>query len=142
MAENQFAAGGVVVRKKEGEAEVLLIKDSYGHWTWPKGHIEKGETPEEAAVREISEEVGLVKLEIIEELGLQKYYFTLHGKRIFKTVHVFLAEADPDEEVKVQLEEISRAEWFKTEEALGKIEYEGSRSLLEKGIKIFKEGKL
>ncbi|MEA3489994.1 MAG: NUDIX domain-containing protein [Candidatus Omnitrophota bacterium] len=139
MVEKQFAAGGIVM-KKEGESlKVLLIRDSYGHWIWPKGHIENRETPGQTAVREISEETGLKDLEIIEELGRQRYYFTLEGKKIFKTVHVFLVKAVPGEEFEVQTSEIDRAEWFSPEEALEAIEYEGSRVILEKGIRIFRK---
>lgn len=139
MVENQFAAGGVVVRKKEGKVEVLLIKDSYGHWIWPKGHIEEGETPQEAALREVREETGLNSLKIMQEIGRQEYYFTLCGKKIFKTVHIFLTEADPGEEVRIQTEEILDGKWLDVEEALSTIEYDGSKKILEKGIRIFKE---
>ncbi|NQT33415.1 MAG: NUDIX hydrolase [Candidatus Omnitrophica bacterium] len=139
MTELQFASGGVVIKKEKDGIKVLLIKDSYGHWTWPKGHIEEGESPREAAVREISEETGLKTLRIIEELGQQKYHFTLEGTKIFKTVHVFLAEAQGAEEIKVQTEEIECARWFPPAEALETIEYEGSRELLAKGIEEFRE---
>ena len=137
--EKQFAAGGVVVKKEDDGFSVLLIKDSYGHWIWAKGHIEEGETPQEAAVREVAEETGLKSLSVLEELGRQEYYFTLKGKKIFKTVHVFLIEAAPGEELDIQTSEIQAAEWFTPEEALGKIEYEGSSILLGKGIRIFRK---
>jgi len=137
MAERQFAAGGVVIKRENDELKVLLIKDSYGHWTWAKGHIEEGESPEEAAVREISEETGLSKVKIIGLLGKQEYYFTFNDKKIFKTVHVFLLNADVEEKIVVQTEEIQEAVWCSPEDALNTIEYEGSRALLEKGIKEF-----
>ena len=137
----QFAAGGVVIKRGEKGAEVLLIKDSYGHWIWPKGHIEKGETPEDAAIREISEETGLKKLEVLKEIGKQKYWFTLKGERIFKTVYVFLLEASAGEKLKIQVSEIQDGQWFTPEEALKKIEYEGSRAILDKCIKAFAKKK-
>jgi len=139
LAERQFAAGGVVIKKEEEKIHVLLVKDSYGHWTWPKGHIEKGETAEKAAMREISEETGLEETCIVEKLGEQEYYFTLKGKKIFKTVYIFLLEADPHEKLIVQKAEIREARWFPPEEALETIEYKGSKALLEKGIRTFKE---
>ena len=132
--QRQYASGGVVITKEDGETKVLLIKDSYGHWTWPKGHPEGDETPEEAALREISEETGLKKLKILELLGKQEYWFTFEGVKIFKTVHIFLVEADPDQTLSVQLEEIQEAKWFSPEEALKTIEYKGSRDLLEKAL--------
>ncbi|MDP8299677.1 MAG: NUDIX domain-containing protein [Candidatus Tantalella remota] len=137
--EDQIAAGGVVVKKEDDRLSVLLIKDSYGHWTWPKGHAEAGETPVETAVREISEETGLTRLSVLEELGTQEYYFTLNDKKIFKTVHIFLVEASGDEELVIQTSEILEGEWFSPEVALETIEYEGSRGLLEKGINTYRE---
>ena len=136
--ERQFAAGGVIIKKEKNRPRVLLIKDSYGHWTWPKGHIEKGESPEQAAVREISEETGQSKIEVIERLGKQEYYFTLKGKKIFKTVYIFLVKAAAREKLKVQTSEIEAAKWFWADEALNTIEYKGSRSTLEKGIEAFR----
>jgi 8-oxo-dGTP diphosphatase len=137
--ERQFAAGGVVIKKNKGSFKVLLVEDSYGQWTWAKGHIEEGESPEQAAVREVSEETGLVDLQIVEKLGKQEYYFTLSGKNIFKTVHIFLIKASAGEELNIQVSEIQDAGWFSPEEAVEKIEYDGSRSLLEKGIVVFRE---
>jgi len=138
IMEHQFAAGGVVVKKEEAALKVLLIKDSYGHWTWPKGHIEEGETSKEAAIREISEETGLVNLNLLEPVGEQEYEFTFNGNKIFKTVYIFLVEATGEEKLKAQTEEIQGAQWFNTEKALSMIEYEGSREILEKGIESFK----
>ena len=132
--EYQHAAGGIVIRKDNGKTEVLLIKDSYGRWIWPKGHIEKGETIERAAAREISEETGLTRLRVIGKIGKQEYYFTLHGTKILKTVDIFLVETDPGARLVVQTSEIQDARWFSPEEALEKIEYEGSRALLEKAL--------
>ncbi len=137
--EKQLAAGGVVVKKEDDALRVLLIKDSYGHWTWPKGHAEAGETPEETALREISEETGLTRLDVLEELGIQEYCFTLDDKKIVKTVHIFLVEASGDEELIIQTAEILEGKWLSPEEALETIEYEGSRELLEKGIKAYSE---
>ena len=137
--EKQLAAGGVVVKKVDDALRVLLIKDSYGHWTWPKGHAELGETPEETALREISEETGLTRLDVLEELGIQEYCFTLDDKKIVKTVHLFLVEASGDEELIIQTSELLEGKWLSPEEALETIEYEGSRELLEKGIEAYSE---
>ncbi|MFC1570407.1 NUDIX hydrolase [Candidatus Omnitrophota bacterium] len=141
MTEKQFAAGGVVLKGDAEEVKALLIKDSYGHWTWPKGHIEEGESPREAALREVQEETGLKTLNAWEELGTQKYWFTWEGEKVFKTVHIFLIEATEGEELSIQTEEITDGEWLEADQALEKIEYEGSRALFEKGIKKYKEGK-
>jgi len=127
------------MRTKGGEPQVLLIKDSYGRWIWPKGHIEEGEEPEDAARREVSEETGLKELKILDEIGRQEYWFALKGERIFKTVYVFLIEASANEKLHIQVEEIRDGRWFSPEDALDTIEYEGSRDLLDIGIKLFNE---
>ena len=138
MTKRRFSAGRVVIKTERGRPRVLLIKDSYGRWTWAKGHIEKGESVEETAIREISEETGLKKIEIVEKLGKQEYFFTLKGTRIFKTVYVFLLKASAREKLKIQTEEIEAAKWFWEKEALKKIEYKGQDVFLKKAIKIFK----
>jgi len=67
----------------------LLIKDSYGRWSWPKGKVEPGEKTAETALREIAEEVGLKKTKILCRLGRNNYYFRLKGVLIYKTVYYF-----------------------------------------------------
>jgi len=137
--EEQFSAGGVVMRVKNGSVEVLLIKDRFGHWTWPKGHIDPGETPPDAAIREINEETGLTSLDVVEEIGVQGYCFNAGNRDIQKRVHIFLVEARGEETIVVQRSEIEKAKWFPYKAAVGKIEYKGSRVILEKGIRIFRE---
>ena len=61
----ETSAGGVVVRHTTSEPLVLLICDSYGKWGFPKGHVEPGEAPEVAAVREVAEETGLTDLRVL-----------------------------------------------------------------------------
>jgi 8-oxo-dGTP pyrophosphatase MutT (NUDIX family) len=137
MVKRHFAAGGVIIKREGSLLKVLLIKDSYGHWTWPKGHVEEGETPEETALREIFEETGLKQIKILSLLGKQEYYYTLAGEEIFKTVHIFLVEETADEPLNIQTQEIEEGRWFAPEEALDTIEYKGSRDLLEKGLNIY-----
>ncbi|MBU4310579.1 NUDIX domain-containing protein, partial [bacterium] len=52
MAKREFSAGGIVIKREKSKIKVLLIKDGYGKWTWPKGNIDKGESSEDAALRE------------------------------------------------------------------------------------------
>src|SRR5207245_6680827 len=63
-------AGGVVYRKSSKDVtEILLIQDSKGRWTIPKGHIEEGENPRQTAQREITEETGLAEMKVGPWLG-------------------------------------------------------------------------
>ncbi|MBD3426633.1 MAG: NUDIX domain-containing protein [Candidatus Omnitrophica bacterium] len=137
--ELHFAAGGVVVRERDGSVQVLLIRDSYGHWTWPKGHLEDRETAEEAAVREVSEETGLERLKLLGLVGKQQYHYVLKGVKVFKTVQVFLMESEGDETLRPQEEEVEEARWMSAEEALGTIEYEGSRDILKEALDKYRE---
>jgi len=71
----EISAGGVVVRKKKGEWQVLLIRDMNDTWTFPKGKIEKGETRKSAATREIKEEVGLTAIRYIAPAKVIHYFY-------------------------------------------------------------------
>src|SRR3989344_5984488 len=126
----EISAGGIVWNSKTNK--ILLIKDSYGRWALPKGFIEKGETSEQAAVREVQEETGLKNLKILEKLGEIKYYYQLKGEKIFKIVIFFLMETE-DIELKHEWE-VKEAQWLEPQEALEKLEYENSKSLLSKAI--------
>ena len=92
---DEVSAGGLVVDKSGTKG--LLIgrldpKDASHErllWSLPKGHIEDGETPEQAAIREVAEETG-IKSEITRSLGVIDFWFMASGKRIHKTVHHFL----------------------------------------------------
>ena len=138
----EFSAGGVVFHKitspKGEQFRILLIKDSYGRWALPKGHIAqeiKGETTEQAALRECSEEAGipLADLRIIGELGDVKYFFHLKGETIFKVVRFYLIES-ASSALKPQDEEVQAAEWFEPKAALEKNEYENSAEIIKKAI--------
>jgi len=134
MAEREFSSGGVIIKGSGSSELVLLIKDSYGRWTWPKGHVEKAETPLEAAIREIGEEVGLKSIRLIDEIARINYYYKRQGKLMYKTVYLFLFEAIGPQKLKVQRSEIEDAHWFHPGEALEKIEYKGAKGILKKAI--------
>lgn len=78
------SAGGIIVY----QGKVLVARNRFGNWVFPKGHLEGNETAEEAAIREVMEEVGL-KAEIQEPLGKTQYQFSSSGKMHAKTVHWF-----------------------------------------------------
>ena len=133
----EISAGGVVIKREDGKAKVLLIKDSYGRWTWPKGKLQLKESAEDAALREINEEIGLKNLEIIGKLENINYFYRLHGQLIYKTIHLFLIECVGKEELKIQKEEIQDAEWLAPAEAIKIIQYKGAKEILEKAINKF-----
>jgi 8-oxo-dGTP diphosphatase len=136
----EFSAGGIVIRRRGRGLKVLLIKDSYGRWTWPKGNIEKGESSKEAALREVSEETGLTNISIIDKIGQNQYFYKLKGKLIFKTVYVYLIEAAGNEKLRIQKEEIDDGKWLAPEQALKKLGYKDAPKLLKKAILRYKKG--
>jgi 8-oxo-dGTP pyrophosphatase MutT (NUDIX family) len=88
----EVSAGGFVVSKSDPDSIALMARFNRGgklEWCIPKGHLEPGETNEQAAIREVFEETGLV-VEITSYLGEVSYQFIQSGQRISKTVHVYL----------------------------------------------------
>ena len=129
----EFSAGGVVFKSEESGPQVLLIEDAYGRWSLAKGMVDQGETPEEAALREIQEETGL-EGEIEESLGETHYFYTgRDGQVVSKTVRYFLVRAR-DGQVKPLLSEIRGARWFIPEEALKASNYPSNTEVLRKAI--------
>jgi ADP-ribose pyrophosphatase YjhB (NUDIX family) len=89
------SAGGVVV---DTEGRVLLVSQHGSSWSLPKGHLEEGETPLEAARREIYEESGVSRLELVRPLGsYSRHRLGADGgedRSELKTIHLFLFRTD------------------------------------------------
>ncbi|RTE09576.1 NUDIX hydrolase [Paenibacillus whitsoniae] len=121
MTENliERAAGGLVLRISRTGLQALLIHDRYGHVVgFPKGHLEPGETWEQAAVREIFEETG-INSRILSPLGGIEYPIEKKGLTIRKQVRLFLLEAIEEHEEPVhQANEVENAQYFAWEDAL------------------------
>lgn len=114
----QHSAGGVAVREGPGGREFVAIKPAHrDRWQLPKGTIDRGETPEVAALREVREEAG-VSCRIVASLGPIQFFYQLGPRRFHKTVDFYLMAyesgdpADHDHEVQeacwVPLEEADR----------------------------------
>ena len=129
----EFSAGGIVFNDK---GEVLVTQHSQNkNWSFPKGLIDPGQTPEEAAVREVREEGG-VEAEIMGKVGYNKYVYILNGEKIFKIVTYYLMKyksgniADHDWEV-------SDIGWYGFEDALKKLTFSADKTLLKKALEIY-----
>lgn len=126
----EISAGGLVV-DLSGERGLLIGRhDKRGRtlWSLPKGHIEVGETPEAAALREVEEETGIVS-KITRSLGVIDFWFMADGKRIHKTVHHFLfAEVSGD--LSPQISEVDVVDWFPLDEIATRLAYPDERKLI------------
>ncbi len=132
---SEISAGGIIFRIADnGAKEILLVKDSYDRWAISKGKLEKGETQEQAALRELTEETGLQNITNKGKLGDLRFFYRFRGKLISKKISVFLIQFTGTEKIKYQKREIKGAKWMKPEEALKKIAYENTKGLLEKAI--------
>lgn len=149
----EFSAGGIVIRlapTKSGLAkdrfsknnvEVLLIHNAAmrdpkkSYFGFPKGHIHSGESSEEAALREVEEEVG-IKAEVIEKVGESKYVFTGKEGKVFKVVTVYLMKCQEDK-ITLQENELLGAEWLSSKEALEKLSFSTDKGLLKKALEMY-----
>jgi 8-oxo-dGTP pyrophosphatase MutT (NUDIX family) len=133
----EVSAGGIVWRRGEHGVEIVMIRPRGSEaWALPKGHVEKDETTERAAVREVREETGLDVAEV-RALGDVAYIFSWRDKqlgtitRISKRVYFFLMEfaggdtADHDGE-------IDEVAWVPIDAVLNRASYANERALIEK----------
>jgi 8-oxo-dGTP pyrophosphatase MutT (NUDIX family) len=109
---------------------VLLIRDSYRNWGFPKGHVEEGEQPADAALREIREETGLEHLILHGPVRDIDWFFRFKGRLIHKTCHFFLIESPSGEAVPQRAEGISAVRWLPLDDALGAVSYANARDVL------------
>jgi 8-oxo-dGTP pyrophosphatase MutT (NUDIX family) len=127
----EISAGGVVVR---GEQVVVIVPTrragNGSHvLALPKGHVDPGESPLQAATREVREETGILA-EPVRELGETRYWYRRSGRSVPKTVTFYLFTylsgdtADHDDEV-------LEARWIDLREALTTLSYEGERAMIE-----------
>jgi 8-oxo-dGTP pyrophosphatase MutT (NUDIX family) len=125
------SAGGVICRGNDLGIEVALIATKNSTvWTLPKGIINKNETPEMAAVREIMEETGLTG-EIIDSLGEKSYWFYLKdvNAKCKKTVTYFLLNYISGNIADFNFE-VDDAQWFPLDEAFNRLSYMSDRNIL------------
>lgn len=121
-----------MLRLVEGRTELAVIKPAGRNvLALPKGHIERGETSQKTAEREIFEETGL-EVTCIKKLGDVKYVYRFKGKTIFKCVSFYLfhwARGEIDSIAEAMRKEVDVAKWISLEEALTKLSYPGERDM-------------
>ncbi len=144
-AEREVSAGGIVFKrtpKKPGQPPQVLFAimlDSYGKWAFPKGHVEGGETFEEAAARETLEELGLEEIRLLEYLGKIDIWFRdrfeKKGTLIHKDVHYYLFEAPLDAVLAPDPEEHTyEADWVTPKKLLERSSYPDMLPILKRAL--------
>ena len=131
---DEVSAGGLVI-DTSGRKGLLIgrrdLKDATKErllWSLPKGHIEEGETPEQAAIREVEEETG-IKSEISRSLGVIDFWFMAGGKRIHKTVHHYLFK-EVGGVLAPQVTEVDDVNWFPLDEIVERLAYPDEKKLI------------
>jgi ADP-ribose pyrophosphatase YjhB (NUDIX family) len=138
---DEFSAGGLVVDLAGDVPRGALIgrTDRQGRllWSLPKGHIEAGETAEQAALREVEEETGIAG-EIVAELGVIDFWFVAEGRRIHKTVHHYLMRRVGGElsDADIEVDEVA---WVPLPEIRSQLAYPDERGLVDAAGRLLAE---
>lgn len=135
-----FSAGGVVLRLRSepsavnaNNLEVLVTQHSkHKGWDFPKGHLEPGESSEQAAMREVEEETG-VKGEVIANVGQTQYFYWEGKEKVFKTVTFFLMKYAGVGEATTAYE-VSGKVWLPPEEVEGKLTFADTKKLWKRAF--------
>ncbi len=138
----EISAGGVIYRRGQGEPEVCLISTHGGrNWQLPKGIIERGESSEEAARREVAEETGL-RGDLLQRLGRIEYWYVWdYGdgpERVHKFVYFFLLRYT-DGSTDDHDHEADEARWFSLSEARKRLTHDNEQRILNLAEKALKE---
>jgi 8-oxo-dGTP pyrophosphatase MutT (NUDIX family) len=128
-----FSCGVIPYRYRNGETEFLLIQHKAGHWSFPKGHPESGETELQTARREFEEETGIQSVTIDKDRPFEEsYLFTKRsGKRVNKRVVYFLGLVDSAQDVTCQEAEVSDYAWGDAKKIRKKMTFDEGRALLD-----------
>lgn len=129
MMNYEKSCGAIVFRKYHGNTEILLVRHlKAGHWSFPKGHMEAGETEEETARREIKEETGL---DVLLDTGFRETV-TYSPKRNTKKTVVYFVGMATSHELVPQKEEISQLRWLEIDQANAALTYDNDKAIVSK----------
>jgi 8-oxo-dGTP pyrophosphatase MutT (NUDIX family) len=133
--EEHHSSGGLVVES----GRILLISTRGGRrWQLPKGHIEPGESAEQAAVREIREETG-VDGSVLARLPHVEYWFVERGVRIHKRVEYFLLAYVGGDASNYDRREVSGAAWFPWHDGIAKLSFDNERRVAEAALEVLEK---
>ncbi len=123
----------------EPRAALIARHDRKGRlvWSLPKGHVEEGETAQDAAVREVEEETGILG-RILSPLGTIDFWFVAEDRRVHKTVHHHLLQAIGGELSDEDIEVVEVA-WVPLSEVSSRLAYADERTLVDKARRLLSE---
>ncbi len=125
-----ISAGGIVTRNNPNKQILLTIYTHINGLGFPKGHVEEGETFEQTAIREVTEETGLTELKIVKKLGAYSKIATERdGTPINKDIHMYLMESDKQDFHQKAEEKYG---WFDINEAVSQMAVDEDRNFLIK----------
>lgn len=131
MIKRVFSAGGIIIKREDSSVKVLVTQHSGHHgWDFPKGHLEAGESSEQAALREVEEETG-VRGKILEKVGQTQYFYFEESQKVFKTVTFFLMEYISEGEASTAFE-VSDKVWLPVDKVSEKLTFKDTKALWEK----------
>ena len=132
------SAGAIILGEIEGELKIALAQHQRTDkiWVLPKGHVEDGESIEEAALREIHEEAGLDNVQLIMHLGtITRESIKRNGDVEQKTIHFYLAYALGESQSQAPSDQgFIEAGWFSPEEAIQLLLYESEQTFLKEHL--------
>jgi len=144
----EVSSGGIVFKRTPEGILFAMQKDSYGKWTFAKGHVRKGESYRKTAIREINEELGLKGLKYIKPLGHVDIWFrdrfAFKGKLVRKFIHYFLFEAQADTKL-VPLEATGKGEiiqaaaWIPIGKVQERSSYDDMKPIVRRALQYFEK---
>ena len=130
---------GSVLYRTQNEFRILVIKQAQnGNWSFPKGHVEKGETEEQTAKREVLEEVG-IKIDLID--GFRETIRYNPRPNVEKDVVYFVADSKL-QSVRLQKEEVADYKWLRPAQAFKTLTFKNDKDILKKALDFLKKNNI